>query len=174
MPDRCTGCRVCELACSEIHEDKFQPSKARIQVLSFDETVQDVPMVCQQCVDAPCLEACPQDALSRDANTDAVVLDSDLCIQCGSCIRACVVGRDEVAVEDKVVIRFDSETQLPLKCDLCNGDPQCVKFCPTEALVFTEEPVAKEFGVVKMMWALVRFLQQETLPLVLEEEKSDV
>ncbi|MFX0168087.1 MAG: 4Fe-4S dicluster domain-containing protein [Candidatus Hodarchaeota archaeon] len=174
LPERCTGCRVCELVCSEAHEGVFQPSKARIQVLSFDGTVQDIPIVCQQCRDAPCLEACPQDALSRDINTDAVVLDADLCIQCGSCVKACVVGKDKVPSENKLAIRLDAETQLPLKCDLCSGNPQCVKFCPTEALLFSDKPVAGEIDVVKMMQALEKFLRQEELPLIQKEEKSIV
>jgi carbon-monoxide dehydrogenase iron sulfur subunit len=172
IPDRCTGCRICEIVCSEFHEGKFQPSKARIQVLSFDESVQDIPIVCQQCVDAPCLEACPQDALSRDAATGAVVLDAELCIQCGSCVRACVVGLDKIPPNDKLAIRLDTETQLPLKCDLCMGDPQCVKFCPTEALRLTDEPTSRELDVTKMMQALELFLQQDELPFTPKEEKS--
>jgi len=165
IPNRCSGCRVCELTCSEQHEERFQPSKARIHVLSFDETVQDVPVVCQQCADAPCLEACPEEAISRDAETNAVVVDQDLCIQCGSCVSACVIGLDAVASEQKLAIRLDEDTQFPLKCDLCGGDPQCVKFCPTEALVYTDKPVEGEFGVGDMMEALEFFLQQKELPL---------
>jgi Fe-S-cluster-containing hydrogenase component 2 len=26
-----------------------------------------------------------------------------------------------------------------VKCDLCDGDPKCVKYCSTEALVYEEE-----------------------------------
>ena len=122
-------------------------------------------MVCQQCADAPCLEACPEEAISRDAKTDAVVVDQDLCIQCGSCVSACVIGLDAVASEQKLAIRLDEDTQFPLKCDLCGGDPQCVKFCPTEALVFTDKLVEGEFGVGEMMEALELFLQQKELPL---------
>jgi Fe-S-cluster-containing hydrogenase component 2 len=131
--------------------------------------VQDVPVVCQQCADAPCLEACPEEAISRDAKTDAVVVDQDLCIQCGSCVNACVIGLDAVASEQKLAIRLDEDTQFPLKCDLCGGNPQCVKFCPTEALVFTDKQVEDEFGVGEMMEALMEalelFLQQKELPL---------
>lgn len=165
IPSRCTGCRVCELVCSDAHEGVFQPSKARIQVLSFDETVQDVPIVCQQCADAPCLEACPQDAISRDPETTAVVVDRELCIQCGACVRACVIGRDQVDPEDKLAIRLDDEKEMPLKCDLCGGDPQCVKFCPTDALVLTDGAVEGEFLVDELMEALKHFVKQTEPPL---------
>lgn len=167
IPNRCSGCRVCELVCSESHEDRFHPSKARIQVLSFDETVQDIPVVCQQCEDAPCLEACPQDAISWNSETTAVIVDRELCIQCGSCVRACVIGLEQVKPEHKLAIRLDEDHEMPLKCDLCDGDPQCVKFCPMEALVFTDKPVEGEIGVKKMMQALEHFLQQKELPLPL-------
>ncbi len=33
---------------------------------------------------------------------------------------------------------FDTELPKPVKCDLCNGEPQCVKFCPSEALKYEE------------------------------------
>jgi formate hydrogenlyase subunit 6/NADH:ubiquinone oxidoreductase subunit I len=54
------------------------------------------------------------------------------------------------------------------------GDPQCVKFCPTEALQLTDEPVAGEFDVTKMMQALELFLKQKELPLAPKEEQADV
>ena len=165
LPSKCTGCRVCELVCSEAHEGTFQPSKARIQVVSFDVTVQDVPIVCQQCADAPCMEACPQDAISRNPDTTAVVVDRELCIQCGACVRACVIGLDQIAPEQKLAIRLDEEEEMSLKCDLCDGDPQCVKFCPTGALVLTETSVKGELSVVELMGALDHFLKQIELPL---------
>jgi Fe-S-cluster-containing hydrogenase component 2 len=169
VPARCTGCRVCELVCSDAHEGVFHPSKARIQVVSFDETVQDVPIVCQQCADAPCMEACPQDAISRNPETSAVVVDRDLCIQCGACVQACVIGGDAIDPEDKLAIRLDDEAEMPLKCDLCDGNPQCVKYCPTEALLLTDKPVDGEFSVDALMVALDHFLKQTELPLPNQE-----
>jgi Fe-S-cluster-containing hydrogenase component 2 len=151
---------VCELVCSDAHEGVFHPSKARIQVVSFDETVQDVPIVCQQCADAPCMEACPQDAISRNPETSAVVVDRDLCIQCGACVQACVIGGDSIDPEDKLAIRLDDEAEMPL---------QCVKYCPTEALLLTDKPVDGEFSVDALMVALDHFLKQTELPLPNQE-----
>jgi Fe-S-cluster-containing hydrogenase component 2 len=49
-----------------------------------------------------------------------------------------------------------------VKCDLCDGDPQCVKFCPTQALLITDAPSASdELSVVGMTKALKHFLRQE-------------
>jgi len=32
------------------------------------------------------------------------------------------------------MIRIDPETKQAFKCDLCGGDPQCAKWCPTGAI----------------------------------------
>ena len=58
---------------------------------------------------------------------------------------------------------------MPLKCDLCDGDPQCVKFCPTEALQLTDALVEGEFSVEELMEALDHFVKQTELPLPKEE-----
>jgi carbon-monoxide dehydrogenase iron sulfur subunit len=162
IPERCVGCRVCELVCSERHEGVFHPSRSRIRVLSFDETVQDIPIVCQQCPDAPCLAACPSGALSRNTKTGAVVVDPELCTQCQTCVEACAIGERRVKPDAKLAIRFESGSQAPQKCDLCGGDPQCVKFCPTEALLLTDLPASSsEVSVAGMENALALFLRQE-------------
>jgi len=167
LPERCTGCRVCELVCSVAHEGEFRPAAARIQVLSFNETVQDLPIVCQQCSEAPCLEACPSGALTRDEGTGAIVVNWEECLGCGACVEACVVGSDSVSPEQKLAIRFYGDVQAPIKCDLCGGDPQCVKYCPTHALILTDAPpTPQEITVQDMTQALICFLRQEEPPAI--------
>ena len=43
------------------------------------------------------------------------------------------------------VIFFSEQEQKAVKCELCDGDPQCVTFCVTKALEF-KEPEAKTAG----------------------------
>ena len=47
-------------------------------------------------------------------------------------------------------ITYDTDRRSLMKCDLCGGDPQCVRFCPTDALKFLPKkkaPLPKEsFG----------------------------
>ena len=31
---------------------------------------------------------------------------------------------------------MDADRELPLLCDLCDGDPQCVKHCPEQAIQY--------------------------------------
>jgi len=37
IPDKCTGCLQCELACSFVQTGTFQPSRSVIRVYIFDE-----------------------------------------------------------------------------------------------------------------------------------------
>jgi Fe-S-cluster-containing hydrogenase component 2 len=85
-----------------------------------------VPMSCQQCQDAPCQNICPAKAISRDDEMSRVMVDYDKCIGCRLCVAVCPFGAMSFNVIDKQV----------LKCDLCDGDPQCVRFCDRKAVDF--------------------------------------
>jgi len=123
-PEKCTSCRLCELACSQHSGGVFRPSRARIRIAIRSEEAFYFPMICLQCDDAPCMLACSVDALVRDPTTNAVVLIEERCNECGICGAACSYGAIDF-VEDK-----------PRKCDLCGGDPECVRFCAAGALRF--------------------------------------
>jgi len=79
-PDKCTGCRLCELACSLKNAGEFNPTRARIHVIDYDE------MFCN--------------------------------------------------------IAYSSEEKLAEKWEHCDGEPECVLFCPTGALEFREADTA--------------------------------
>jgi Fe-S-cluster-containing hydrogenase component 2 len=36
----------------------------------------------------------------------------------------------------------DAASGSIIKCDMCKGDPECVKFCPSEALTYVEDTIA--------------------------------
>ncbi|MGE5584338.1 MAG: TIGR04076 family protein [Bacillota bacterium] len=122
----CAGCRACELICSFTHERKFSDLLSRIHVDKVDEDGIDRPLVCRQCGNARCVGACPNAALSRDPETRCVVVDETRCSGCGACAGACPFG----------AVAFHPETRVPLICDLCGGDPECVKRCPTGAISY--------------------------------------
>ena len=79
----------------------------------------EVPHLCAQCDDYPCVGSCPTVALSVDPVTKAVIVDKEKCISCGNCIRACPGN----------VPILHPETNKATICNLCNGDPECVKVC---------------------------------------------
>jgi len=122
--EKCTGCRLCEMVCSVEHTGVNNPARSRIHVIKWQWEGFELPMVCQQCEEAPCIAVCPKDALSRDHVLGE--LNYDLCIGCKMCVTACPFGGMGV----------DTVARQVIKCDLCDGDPTCVRFCDPDALQF--------------------------------------
>ncbi len=123
IPEKCSGCRTCELVCAIKHFGVNNPKKAAIQVMiTYPQPVIRMPIVCSQCHEPACGEVCPTGAL---AWVDGVVkLDGEECISCYKCVEACPFGAFYV----------HEDIDLPIKCDMCGGDPECVKHCPLGAL----------------------------------------
>lgn len=129
-PMECTGCRVCELACAFSKEGALNPKLARLRV-ERREPAFDAPVACKQCEDAPCIETCPQDAISRD-ESGTVVVDEDDCIGGGACIEVCPFG----------AIWLHPERGVAIKCNLCG---ECVSRCPVGALkIVGADGIARE------------------------------
>jgi len=131
-PEKCCGCRICEMACSMVHLCLFNPRRALLRVeinrlpCPGTETSQiDVPVVCLQCDPAPCSDSCPEGAIGK-VESGAWVVDKEKCTGCGLCVDAC----------PHKMISVDSEQRIARKCDLCQGSPICVRYCPMEALAF--------------------------------------
>lgn len=141
-PTRCTGCRRCELACTEFNDNKSSATTARVHVwrnynfgtegarlgLFRGEGIWGnfrlVQETCKQCPHpVPCATACPQGAIAADPTTGARVVDTSKCIGCGLCQGACPWE----------MIQVDTQAQKATKCFLCG---QCVEACPTAALKF--------------------------------------
>ena len=126
--EKCTGCRLCELVCAVSHDGVSNPTRSRIRVLKWESEGVYIPMTCQQCQDAPCMNVCPVSAISRDEQLGRVSVDYDACIGCRSCVSVCPFG----------AMHFNSIDRRVLKCDVCDGDPQCVRFCEVKAVTFVE------------------------------------
>jgi carbon-monoxide dehydrogenase iron sulfur subunit len=135
----CIGCRLCEVYCQLQHAGTadlvkaFKKQTPPLPRLRVDERgVVSLSVRCQQCDDAPCVQACLTGALSRDPESRLVTVDEDKCIGCWTCVLVCPLA----------AIRQDKEQKKALKCDLCQGEeiPVCVANCPNEALIYVEEP----------------------------------
>ena len=72
----CMGCHACEVACKQEHALGVGPRLVRVLEKSPDY----VPIYCHHCAKAPCKEACPVEAISRNEQ-GIVLIDDDLCIQ---------------------------------------------------------------------------------------------
>ncbi|MBW1996443.1 MAG: 4Fe-4S dicluster domain-containing protein [Deltaproteobacteria bacterium] len=127
-PSLCTGCRTCELVCSIKNEEVANPTLARIRVVADKYQGVRVPMICQQCQDAVCMSVCPSGALYRDEDLGIIRRNEERCIVCRSCVTACPFG----------AMGFDPVRKKVFKCELCGGDPECVRFCEENALRYVE------------------------------------
>lgn len=129
----CAGCMNCMFACTLNKEGAASLNLARIQMNVHTQAAFHIAaQPCLQCVDPQCLRFCPVGAITVDEKTGARVIQDQLCIGCRTCIDACPY--------DIPRIRFDSVRKKATKCDLCGGDPACVKMCPSGALKYVTDP----------------------------------
>lgn len=136
----CVGCRTCEIVCSLFRSRANAPELSRIRVRSDFLQVDFVPNMCFQCTDPPCMQACPIDAMFIDEKTGAIVVNEAICIGCRACIEECGVHFSPPR------LWVDPVRQVVLKCDLCGGDPQCVRFCTAGAITYSVATVGIEQG----------------------------
>ncbi len=102
----CMGCHACEVACKQEHGLGVGPRLVRV----IERAPDFIPIYCHHCAKAPCKEACPVDAISRDER-GIVLINNDLCIGCKECMEACPFG----------AMQFDDDKEIAVKCYLCEG-----------------------------------------------------
>jgi len=147
-PEKCIGCRHCEIACAVEHsqtkdvltaffEDPVPQSRIHVEP---GVNLATFPNKCRHCDPAPCMQACPTGALYRDQSTGSVLLDGYKCIACGMCAIACPFD----VITFHQVWNVKVRREINFKCDHCverqaRGEiPACVEACKTEALEFGE------------------------------------
>jgi len=127
--EHCIGCKNCEIQCAIAHSGKdsifeaiyVNPKpKPRIFVEYIGVAV---PIQCRHCENAPCMAACPSNAIKKEDGI--VVVEKEKCIGCKACMMVCPFG----------AMSIDAECGV-LKCDLCGGNPACVNACKTGALQY--------------------------------------
>ena len=166
-PERCMGCRSCEIACAVSHskgKNLFlalgeEPSpKKRIYVEYMPALGASVPITCRHCEDAPCVSVCPTKALSRDMETGTVSHSVERCVDCWTCSMVCtrfsslyhlilISGCWTSSMSyNRGIIDRRIEGETVIRCDLCEDRelPACVEACPTQALLFLD--VKRQLG----------------------------
>jgi carbon-monoxide dehydrogenase iron sulfur subunit len=140
---RCSGCRTCEAVCTN-YNNQGQTSSALARIILEKDYLEGEyeGNTCFQCVKPLCLLACPVAALQVDtaSGTNARIIDERVCIGCQQCVQACG------SVFTPPRPRYDKERRVSMKCHLCLGEPQCVKFCPYGALRFERSEEGMETG----------------------------
>ncbi len=127
----CTGCHLCELVCSFVHFKKSSINLARIRIFKDKSKAIFIPLVCVSCPGKPCVNACPNNALVMDEKTGMpkVIVDKCKGVECMKCAEVCPYN---------AVFFEPSLYPYPLICDLCGGDPMCLKVCWSRALSIVE------------------------------------
>ena len=150
---RCIGCDTCVIACKV--ENDVGTGRFRLKVLDSNrdpvfEKPQGVypnlsqywlPTMCQHCIEAPCVSACPTDTLWRREEDGLVMLDAQKCIGCQRCGEACPYD----------ALSFDEKHGTADKCTACvhrvenDNAPSCALVCPTRAIHFGDihDPASK-------------------------------
>jgi Fe-S-cluster-containing hydrogenase component 2 len=118
----CSGCRICQLACSLSQFGENNPKKTAIVISSrlLDDGHYRIA-VCDQC--GICAEVCPEGAIQKvDGHFE---IESANCTSCLLCVSECP--------QQALVVAPGEST--PVKCVTC-GD--CVELCPTGALALAQ------------------------------------
>lgn len=154
--EKCLSCKRCRIACAvehsksgNLYEAMFEdpPARPRIQLTLVKGAT--VPVACRHCEAAPCMMVCPSGAINRCRAEDPVVIDSEACVGCRSCVVVCPYGVPEMNQMRSTVA----------KCDLCierqdaGQVPACVEACMPGALTFQPEPESDDEPAKTPRWA---------------------
>lgn len=136
--DRCIGCRGgCQVACKTQNTIALGASRSKLYTMGPTGTYPDlemyfIPVMCQQCEDAPCARVCPTDACYKSDEDGVVYIDREVCIGCQTCMKACPYQ----------AIVFNKELRVADKCDICpelrveGKRPACARNCSGAAIHF--------------------------------------
>jgi len=161
IPERCSGCRLCELACSLEKFGVLNPKKAALRVISiYPQPVVRMPVFCRQCKSPKCMANCPSEAIRINDGSGVVIIDKERCSACYNCVVSCPFG----------AIFVHPEVDEPIKCDLCGQQyPKCVEVCPTKALVFVPEHL---LGQAQRVGSVLRYAHMEEMEYEVGREKK--
>ncbi|MHA1959774.1 MAG: 4Fe-4S dicluster domain-containing protein [Candidatus Thorarchaeota archaeon] len=121
-PHVCTGCMICVNTCSMNYYKVIGPSRSRARAVRIEPGL-DFSVFCRNCEDPYCLNACPNEAISRTSK-GIVIVNSRKCDGTGECVKACPY----------FAIRIHPDTGKAFKCIQCE---RCVDRCPTGAIFAT-------------------------------------
>jgi len=150
--NHCNGCYSCQIACKDEHVGNDwspiaapQPNIGQFWGKIHEAFRGNIPHViktymfvpCQHCKDAPCINACPIEGALYQRPDGLVIIDSEKCTGCKSCLAACPYS----------VIYFNNSLNIAQKCTGCahlleknvSFGPRCVDACCFDTIKFGEE-----------------------------------
>jgi len=147
--NRCVGCHSCSVSCKTEHEVPLGNFRMRVRYLERPDegrTIAFAPLMCMHCEDAPCMDACPSNAIVR-MDDGRVIVEESKCDLDQECVKACPYG----------AISINEEKEVAEKCDFCvhrtevGLEPACASTCPSSAIEFgdlgdPEDPMTKKIA----------------------------
>jgi carbon-monoxide dehydrogenase iron sulfur subunit len=129
-PAKCDGCegqeyKSCVQACETHMKEKYgKYNTARINIKSKGNKF--FPILCHNCEEAPCVDACMPGARYRDIENGWTLTNYKKCVGCWMCVMVCPFGAIERVGKD----------HYASKCDGCIDEetPKCVEACKKGAL----------------------------------------
>ncbi len=137
---KCIGCHACEVQCKANKALPVGPKPCQV-IQVGPEMVGGLPrssfifMPCFHCEKPWCVDACPTGAMQKRSQDGIVFVESEKCVGCKACIRACPWGAPQ----------WNPETRKVVKCDYCMDrvdqglEPACVTVCITHCLKFDKD-----------------------------------
>lgn len=103
---KCSGCHLCEIVCSLFHLGMINTEKSAIRIKKDDlDTSVNLPVLCHQCKEMKCLNGEMEGLEKKKFIWDRI--------------------RAERCPLDSLTVFGENAYH----CDLCGGNPQCVKVC---------------------------------------------
>ena len=110
---RCSGCHLCEMVCSLCHLGVINTEKSAIRIQKDDlDTSMNQPIVCLQCKEMKCLEG---EEVEEGVEKRKFIWNKT---------------RSELCPFDAIGVFGENAYH----CNLCGGNPQCVKVCTPKAI----------------------------------------
>lgn len=146
-PEKCNNCGECETACIKTRTSLTSPGLSCIRILKDNEDGEFFfPIACRQCENPPCMETCPKEAIYCATELNAILIDRQKCVGCGMCVSACPFG----------AMKLDKQKAKSYKCDLCAGDPECVKVCEPKAIEYLDAEMLQTPNMIHAAGKLAR------------------